>query len=267
MRHIPQSDFLESIGGRVMCKMLFGAVVLAVSLGGIARADDRADATAILDEAIKAQGGEAALGKAVGLYFKVKGTAYDDDMQRTRLSFEWFIQGYDKERTVSFDGDDKVTEVEAINGKEGWTKYGDRATEKLSSEQLESRRDEIYLNWVTMLVPLKAKGFRLSPLAETSIAGRKAVGILVVQDKHDRISLYFDKNTHLLMKYERKYNNVAVGKVVDEECVYSDYRNLQETKQPFKMEVFWDGKKVYDLRILEMKLHEKPLDDGLFSKP
>ncbi|HEV2968351.1 MAG TPA: hypothetical protein VGY55_00080 [Pirellulales bacterium] len=250
-----------------MRRILFGAVVLAVSLGSVATADEQDDAKAILDEAIKVQGGEAALGKVVGLYFKVRGTAYDEDNQRTRLSFEWFIQGYDKERTVSLDGDNKVTEVEAINGKEGWTKDGDQATEKLSKDQLESRREEIYLNWVTMLVPLKAKGFRLSSLAETSIAGRKAVGILVVQDKHDPVSLYFDKETHLLIEYERKYNNVAVGKVVDEECKYSDYRNVRETKQPFKMEVFWEGKKVYDLRISEMKLHEKPLDDSLFSKP
>ena len=47
----------------------------------------------------------------------------------------------------------------------------------------------------------------------------------------------------------------------------SDYRNVQETKQAFKVEVFWDGVKVSDLLISEMKLHEKPLDEKLFSKP
>jgi hypothetical protein len=250
-----------------MCKTFFVTAILAVSLVGVAIADDQADAKAILDLGIKAHGGEAALGKFVAMYFKVKGTAYDEDKKKTPLSYEWFIQGDDEEQTVSLDEDNKITEVEVVNGKEGWVKEGDQATENLSGEQLESRREIIYLNWATMLVPSKTEGFRLSLLDETTVAGRKAVGILVSHDQHGPLKLYFDKETHLLVKYERKFKNVEVGKEFKEECVYSDYKDVQETKQPVKIEVSWNGMKLCDLQISEIKLYEKPLDDKLFVKP
>jgi hypothetical protein len=43
-------------------------VALAVSLGAVATADEQADAKAIVDEGIKAQGGEATLSTIVGMY-------------------------------------------------------------------------------------------------------------------------------------------------------------------------------------------------------
>jgi outer membrane lipoprotein-sorting protein len=261
-----RTESSNTIGGRAMCKTFFGTLVLVFALGGVASADDQADAKAILDEGIKAQGGESAMSKFVAIYAKSKGTSYEAE-KKTPLSYEWFCQGFDKMRTVSFDENNKVVGVEVLNGKEGWVKDGDQATEQLSSEDLESRHEFIYMSWATMLVPLKAQGFRLSPLDETSVAGRKAVGILVSHDKHNPLKLYFDKETHLLVKSQCKDKNLIVGKEVDEECVYSDYRNVEETKQSFRVEEFWDGVKATDLLVSEMKLYEKPLDDKLFSKP
>ena len=241
-------------------------ITLSLPLINAARADDAADARAILDEAIKAHGGEAALGKFVAMYYKVKGTEFDGDM-KTPLSFEWFFQGDDKETTISYDENDKVTDVEVVNGKEGWTKDASRVTEPMAKEQVEFQQELIYLNWATMFVPLKAKGFRLSLAGETDVAGRKAVGILVSHDKHSPVTLYFDKETHLLAKYGRKFKEPDSGKEINEECVFSDYHAAQDTKQPFKAETFWDGVKANESRIVEMKLYDKPLDEKLFSKP
>jgi len=135
-----------------------------------------------------------------------------------------------------------------------------------------SRQELIYLSWATMLVPLKGTGFRLSPLGETSVGGRKAVGVLVTHEKHSPLKMYFDAETHLPVNYQRKfknveYENVAIGNEVSEECVFSDYRNVQETRQYFRVVTFWDGMKVIDLTISEQKFYEKPLDDKLFTKP
>jgi hypothetical protein len=253
-------------GESLMCKIFFTTMVLALAFGGVARADEQAAATAILNEAITAHGGEAALAKFVGMFYKAKGTSGEGDI-KVPLSYEWYFQGYDQMRTVSFDENNKIDEIEVVNGKEGWVKDGEQATENMSKELIDSRRELIYVNWVTMFVPLKAEGFRLSPLEETSVAGRKAVGILVSHDKHDAVKLYFDKETHLLVKYQRKYKSVEADKVVDEECVYSDYRDVQELKQPFKFETWWDGVKVSELSIVDMKLYEKPMDEKLFTKP
>jgi hypothetical protein len=249
-----------------MCKAPASFIILTFAFINVARADDAADARAILDQAIKAHGGEATLGKFVATYFKVKGTEYDGDT-KTPISFEWFVQGNDKETAISYDENDKVTEVEVVNGKEGWTKDASRVTESMSKEQVDFQQEMIYLNWATMFVPLKAAGFRLSTLGETDIAGRKAVGILISHDKHGPLKMYFDKETHLLAKYHRKFKDPDAGKEFDEDCVFSDYRAVQDTKQPFKFETTRDGVKVNDGRIVEMKLYDKPLDEKLFAKP
>ena len=248
-----------------MCKVLAGFIALTMGFVSVACADDAADARKILDQAIEAHGGEAALGKFVAMYYKVKGTAFDGDT-KTPISFEWFVQGDDKETAISYDENDKVTDVEVVNGKEGWTKDASRVTEPMSKEQIEFQQEMIYLNWATMFVPLKAKGFRLSLIGETEVAGRKAVGILISHDKHSPLKMYFDKETHLLAKYQRKFKDDA-GKEVNEECVFSDYRTAQDTKQPFKGETSWDGVKANEFRIVEMKLYDKPLDEKLFAKP
>jgi hypothetical protein len=113
---------------------------------------------------------------------------------------------------------------------------------------------------------MKAKEFRLTFLDETSVAGRKAAGILVMHDGHPTFKLYFDKETHLLVKGQAKETFYG-GKVRDVECLFSDYRDVQGIKQPFAIETFLDGTKDSDEQFIEMKLFDKPLDEKLFSKP
>ncbi|HEY2148599.1 MAG TPA: hypothetical protein VGH32_11715, partial [Pirellulales bacterium] len=202
--------------------------------------------------------------KAVAFYYKFKGTSYDGEMKEP-IKAEWFIQGYDKSRSVLFDEDGKVTEVEILNGKDGWDKVGDQSAEHETDEQLDEIRENIYLNWIMMLVPLKGKEFRLTAADETSVGDHRAVGLTVERDKHASITLYFDKETNLLVKYERKLKHE--GHEYHEVGIASDYRDVQGTKQSFKLEVSWDGAKHADFVATEMKLHEKPLDDKLFEKP
>jgi hypothetical protein len=249
-----------------MCKLFLASIVFATGLTGIVRADDDADAKAILDSAIKAAGGETALSKPVAFYYKFKGTVYDGD-NKTPINAEWFIQGYDKERSVSFGEDGKAAEIEVLNGKDCWLKVVDQPTELQSDEQLQYHRELIYVNWVTMLAPLNGKEFHLSKADDTVVDDRKAMGIKVEHDKHQPIKLYFDKENKLLVKYTRKLKDPDTGKDVDEECVFSDYRDVQQTKQPFKADVTWDGAKYLELALTQVKLHEKPLDDKLFEKP
>ena len=251
----------------MICNLLLGSVVLLVAGAGVSRTDHQAEARAILARAIRAHGGETALNKTKAGRYRVKGTLYEGD-KKVALNWEWTFQGMDKMRSVAFDQDGKkASETEVVNGKKGWVKEAGQPTEELSNDQVASQLDTIYTNWATMLVPLKAEGFRLKPLKEATVHGRKAVGILIAHDKQRPLKFYFDKESGLLVKLERPFNNVEVGKVVTEETLYSDFREVQGTKQPFKMVTFWDGVKVGDLSATEIRLYEMPLDEKLFSKP
>ncbi|HEV2969138.1 MAG TPA: hypothetical protein VGY55_04050 [Pirellulales bacterium] len=249
-----------------MRKLFFGAFVLAVSLARVARADDQADAKAILDDGIKAHGGESELLKLTRLHCKSKGTWYDGDKQ-TPCSYETYFDGSDKGRIMSFDEDNKLRRIEVFNGKDVWEKDDDQETETLSGERLKDRQELMYDNWATQLFPLKAEDFHLSILDETEVDGRKAVGILVKHERHEPLKLYFDKETHLLVKVQGKFKNLDDGKEHDEEAVYSDYRDVQETKQPFRCKTFSDKKADTDLHLTEMTPYDKPLDEKLFLKP
>jgi hypothetical protein len=266
MRASPKRALLESSEGPAMCKIAFFTIVLAVSLACVAMADEQADATAILDDGIKAQGGEAALLKLTRLHCKSKGTWYDGD-KKTPCSYETYFDGSDKGRILSLDEDDKLRRIEVFNGKDVWEKDDDQETEKLSGERLKDRQELMYDNWVTQLFPLKAEEFHLSAVAETEVDGRKAVGILVKHEKHEPLKLYFDKETHLLVKAQGKYKNSDDGKEYDEEDLYSDYRDVQDTKQPFRCKSFLDKKEDTDLLVTEMTPYDKPLDEKLFLKP
>jgi hypothetical protein len=213
-----------------------------VVLFSAAKADDRADAKAILDAGIKAQGGEALLSKFTAVHSKTKGNWHDGE-KKTPVSYESVFDRSDKSRILSFDEDNKLTSIEVGNGKEAWEKDGDQETETLSGEKLESLRENEYVNWVTMLFPLEAKEFRLSVLDETDVGGRKAVGILVKHEKHDPVKLYFEKENHLFVKYQHKYKNVDDGKVYDEECIVSDYRGVQDTKNSRSRSRFFGTRK------------------------
>jgi hypothetical protein len=209
------------MGELVMRNPLFVATVVAMMLCGAARADDQAEAKAILDVGIKAQGGEAALSRFNRVHGKSKGTWYDGD-KKTPMSYESFFDGRNKSRILSFDEDNKLRSIEVINGKDVWEKDEDQETEKLSGERLKDRLEFIYVCWATQLFPLKTQEFHLSLVDETEVGGRKAVGILVKHERHDPLKLYFDKETHLLVKVQGKYKNPDDGKEYDQECVYSD---------------------------------------------
>ncbi len=248
-----------------MSKLLYWAVALTILFRGTARADEQADAQAVVDAAIKAQGGEAALAKVVGIVFKGKGSSFDNG-EKMPMAMEFYIQGNDKIRMVSYDELNKVDSAEIVNGNQGWTKSTDQATVELSAGQVAARRELIYLNWALLFVPLKAPEFQLETLKEATVDGRPVDCIMVTHKGHNPLKLCFDRQTHLLAKYERKAKNDD-GTEYHEECIYSDFRDVQGTKQPFRSVGYADGVKASDITLTEQKFYEKPLDESLFGKP
>jgi hypothetical protein len=249
-----------------MCRFFLPSLALTILWHGIATADEQADARAILDKAIAAHGGEAALGKFGAVHFKVTSTGYVGD-RTIPLTAECFSQGLDKLR-VAFTNDETKTEyLEVVNGKQGWLKRSGGATEAMSEAQVAARREIIYINWIGRLVPLKGAEFHLSPLEQIAVGSRKAIGILVRNDKHDAVRLYFDADSYLTVRIKRRFMNVESGREILAETESSDFKTVQGTKQPFKMVQLWDGTKAFDTTVISVELSDRPFDDKLFAKP
>jgi hypothetical protein len=252
-----------------MRRLLTTLAVLSLALAcrGAARADDEADAKALLDRAIKAAGGREALAKYPAFRMKVKGTLHLSDGDHA-FTGEWYYQGTDQARTVivSESNGVKSREVRVVNGDKGWTKEDDNAAEEMGKDALASEKEELYLNQVTTLVPLEDRASRLKPLGEGKVGTHEAVGLEVSRRGHADVKLFFDKKDGMLLRCATTLKDADTGKEVPQEVLFEDYKEIQGTQQPMTFHWTVGGKPSADFEVTEMKLAEK-LDDDLFAKP
>src|SRR2546423_1144398 len=106
---------------------IFSAVLVLGS--GVLRAADDKDATAILDKAIKALGGERKLSKVKAVTWKSKGklTFGDTDNPFTAETTVAGLDHYHADFTGEFGGV-AIKGVTVVAGDKGWRKFGDMST-------------------------------------------------------------------------------------------------------------------------------------------
>jgi hypothetical protein len=230
-----------------------------------ARADDQADAKAVIDKALKAMGGADKVAKFKAGTWKAKATA-EHDGNKVTLTTEGTWQGLDQLRVDSearlAGQTEKIQTV--INGDKGWAKKGDMVREAPEGE-LPVVKDAFYALRMPHLLPgLKDKAFTLSPLGEVKIDDKPAVGVTVAHKDHKDVSLFFDKETGLPVKSEIRVTNPG-GKEFSIEYVYSDFKKVDGINQPMKITIKAEGKEII-LEISEIKSKDK-VDEKEFAKP
>jgi hypothetical protein len=232
----------------------------------VAAAVQGQEPASILDKAMKATGGEAKLAKLQAVTLKGKGT-YQSGGMKIPFMLSWWSQGADKYREIiemEAQGG-KSQETWVMNGTQGWFKRGPAVeAAAMKKEELEESREEVYFNWISMLAPLKGKDFKLTPLDEIKHDGRSLVGFTVSRKGYRDARLYFDKESGLLAKGERKVKEE--GREIVEEVFFGGYKDIDGVKMAMRIVSKRDGKPNAEFDTTEMKLQEK-LDDKLFTKP
>ena len=225
-----------------------------------ARADDQAEARAVVDKAIKATGGEEKLARYKAMTWSETGTYYGMG-EGLPYTASYAVQWPDRFRM-----DIKDVFLMVRDGDKGWVKMGGE-TQELSKEQIAEQKEEHHGGYLTTLLPLKDKAVTLTPLKEIKVGDRPAVGVKASSKGHRDVSLYFDKQTGLLVKSEvRVKAEEQGGKEVTQESVYADHKEVDGLKVPMKMVITRDGKKFVEATHTELKFPDK-LDAKLFSKP
>jgi hypothetical protein len=222
---------------------------------------------AILEKALTAAGGEAKLAKLQGVMLKGKGKSIEDGKE-IPFSGIWYFQGADKCRVIiglEAKGQ-RADVVKVVNGDKGWTKTAAMQSEIMTKDELAEEKENLYLNWIATLAPLKGKQFKLTALDEAKVDGRALAGFSIASPGHREIKFWFDKETWLLTKSERKLRDVATKKDSLEEMVFSNYKDVQGIKIAMKFTVKLDGKPNADGEMSEATVQEK-LDEKLFTKP
>jgi hypothetical protein len=244
---------------RVLC------LVLSLAAAAPLRADDRAAALALVEEAIKAHGGADALAKTQTVVRKLAGrmTVSDKeilfaDESTAQLPERWRVEADLRA------GDQKLHTLLVVNGDKGWQSTGGAVTE-LTAERLKELREDGYARWLTTLLPLrKDPAFELTPLPEAKVNDEPALGVKVSRKGHADVSLYFDKKSRLLVKLARQVEQA--GHSSAGETVYSGYKEFDGVKLPTKIVQTRDGKKLVEITEAGYKFPAK-VEDTTFAKP
>jgi hypothetical protein len=243
------------------------AMALVAALGGPDRAAHAQDATAILDKAIKALGGEEKLGKvASAASWTAKGTITfmgSDNAITTRS----VVQGLNQSR-MEFEGDFggmQVKGVTIIAGDKGWREFGGERQE-LGKDDIanEKRRVQLTLIPVT-IVPLKGKEFKVETIAEEKVSDKPAVGIKAVGPDGKELRVYFDKESGLPVRTVAKVIGF-MGEEFTQETTFGDYQEMAGIKKATKISVKRDGEKFIEQQVTEFKTLET-VDPKTFAEP
>jgi hypothetical protein len=237
------------------------AVLLMLATTAYLRADEDKDAKSVIDKGIQAAGGEENLAKFKAMTWKEKGTYYGmgDGLPYTGTY------------SVQWPGQFKM-EIEGVftivlNGDTGWMKGEGGGIMELKDEMLAEQKENQYSGWVTHLLPLKEKGFKLASAGEDKVGDKAVVGVKVSHKAHRDVELFFDKETGLLAKSRFKAKDLQQGgKEVTQEAYYSDYKEVNGIKLPFKVVVKRDGKQYVEAENVEVKVLPQ-LDKSTYSKP
>jgi outer membrane lipoprotein-sorting protein len=241
----------------VALTLVFAGLIASAPL---VQADDRADALAIVDDAIKAHGGADALAKAQNVLRTGAGTiTLGKNTQAFTAEVAWSLP--DRLRMALL-VEKKFPLTTVLNGDKGWQSSGGPATE-MGAESLRELRDELAVRRLATLTPLTRDEYKLAPLPEIKVNGEPAVGVKAVKGKTEA-KLYFDKKTHLLVKIERRASEG--GRMIDKEYVFGDHKEFDGVTLPTKEVVLINGRKFSEEAGMTYKMPRK-IDDALFGKP
>jgi hypothetical protein len=241
------------------------SLAVSIVLAGTARVGAAEGVEAIIDKAIKAHGGGEKLAKLPAFQSKAKGTL--ELLGGISFTQESAVQppGQFKEVVQMDIMGQAVTVTTVFNKDKGWIKANDKEIE-VTDQILAELKEAAHAMRVGGLVGLKEKGMELSALGEAKVNDRPAVGVRVSAKGFRDVSLYFDKETGLMAKVERRVHDEQSGQEVNEERFVSEYQDVGGRKLPKKVVIHRDGKKFMEAEVLEVKALEK-LDDSEFAKP
>jgi hypothetical protein len=238
-------------------------VLAAATSGAFVVADNRDQALAILDQAIKARGGEEALGRARMQVRMARGSTFLEDKEfpfteELRLDLPFRLR-----HAVELGGPQRGTVLHVLAKDRGWQATGG-AVADVSRQQFDELREEAWVAWMTTLAPLKDKDVVLQMLPEEKVNDQPAVGIKASVKGHAELKLYFDRKTWLLVKLDRKTQEE--GLEFRKETLYSEYKEFDGIKMPTRIVEIARGKKVLELTVREYRFPEKH-DEATFAKP
>jgi hypothetical protein len=246
--------------------LVAAAGCLFLGQGPAVRAGDDQASRAVLDRAIKAQGGEKNLKKLRAAVIKATGKL--DFMNDLKFTNETYTQYPDKfKNVVEVEINNmNLTVTQVYNGKDFWVEVMGKTIEFKDAKDLAAIKENLYLEKLSDLVSLKEKGIELSPLGDVQVDGQDAVGVQARSKGHRDLNLYFAKKTGLLLKTEARVFDLQSKQEVSQEKIFRNYKEFDGVMNPQQVIVYHDGKRYVTVELTGVTYVERH-DDSVFAKP
>jgi hypothetical protein len=243
---------------RSLCFLI--AAILAFAADAAFPADGQQQVRAIIARAIEAHGGAERLGNLPAQTWEESGTYYG--MGQSTPYRASIAAHYPRRVKIAVEN----LYTAAIDGDRAWMTVGGQ-TRDWRKELLDNRREEQYAEWLTTLLPLRDKKFRLVSHDDAIVETRPAAGVRVSWKDNRGMTLYFDKESGLLVKTEQRvHSQEQQGQEVMQEIIFLEFEDVQGVKSPRKTVTRRDGRQFRETTRTEMKRLER-LDDNLFDRP
>ena len=208
------------------------------------------DLRKLVEEVIEAAGGAERLERLKAQTWRSKIRQVQEDPvveSETRYAVEW----PDKLRTERSDG-----VIVLRVGNKGWTKKGDEVRQ-LGADQFLFLKEEMWINSLRTLLPLRDPMARLQNVPAVEVEGRPTIGMRVSVKGHRDVVLLFDKETRLLAKAEYRSRGLSEpGKLQVIEAVFSDYREVAGTQVPGLVTMSRAGEPYLEIENLDIERME-----------
>lgn len=233
-------------------------------LAGAVRAQDAA--RALIERAVKAHGGAAALGRIRADKVKFKGTLILRGHTSPFVA-ETTMQLPSKYRHVietNIDGD-RHTIVSVLNGRKSYITLDGRML-PVDAAQLAEIRAGLELERAKRLLPLlRDKSYRLAVLEPIQVNDRPAVGVRVTGRGRKEMRLYFDKEYGLLVRAENRLDD-GKGKEIRQHFFFGDFKDIGGYRRPTKVRAYRDGEQIMEAELVDAQVLDK-VDETEFAKP
>jgi hypothetical protein len=207
--------------------------IIALALACLTTPVHAQDAAKIVDQYIKAEGGAKTLSKVNTL--TLEGTFANAANEKagtytliTKQQNRFYSELVDADRTS----------IEAYNGKSAWHRHAGELGTLVGPEGAQLEAAGQYYN--SRLLNAKKNKLGLAFIGHVQVRGKDALQIEVTTSAGLKREIFFDPQTHLLVK------EAALIGGVDEQMLYDDYRTQDGLKLPFKIELH-RGNDVYDI--------------------
>jgi hypothetical protein len=248
---------------RTTLRLALAAAVLC-GVAGPLRADDRDQALALIERAIKAHGGAEALARAQVCTRSSAGTQVQPGGGGEVAFTSEVTQSLPDRIRVAMEVEKRVKALIVIDGDKGWVQSAGGGSIPLDRDRIKEMRGEAYVAWLATLVPLKKDGLTLGLAGEIKVDGKPALGVKVSGRGEPEAKLYFDQGSGLLVKVERRATEAGVP--VTKEYYYSDFKDFDGAKLAGREVMTINGKKWYEVKLLTCKFLPKA-DDSAFARP